>query len=230
MSEHWFISGANRGLGLELARQLVARGDRVSASVRNEAAGRALVAQIAPQHARVETYSFDMRDEAAIADAARTVQAPIDVLVANAGAFGPQAQSARTIDYAAALDLFSINTLGPLRLANAFAAKLNGAPNPRIALMSSVLGSMAQVDASTAIYSATKAALNKFGQCLAEELKPQGICVVILHPGWVRTDMGGPNAPLSPPESVAGMIATLDGLTLKNSGAFLDHAGKAVAW
>jgi NAD(P)-dependent dehydrogenase (short-subunit alcohol dehydrogenase family) len=96
--------------------------------------------------------------------------------------------------------------------------------------MSSELGSMANVNPSTAIYSATKAALNKLSQCLASELKPQGICVVAMHPGWVRTDMGGPNAPLSVTESVEGMLATIDGLGIDDSGSFLNFRGEALAW
>ncbi len=230
MSEHWFISGANRGIGLELTRQLVARGDRVTAGVRSEEARDALAARLAPQHARIETKVFDTRDNDAILAAAKSINAPIDVLVANAGAFGSSPRSVLNMDFAAALDLFNINTLGPLRLAQAFLPQLRRAKNPRIALMSSALGSMATVDPSTAIYSATKAALDKFAQCLAIELKPLGVTVVALHPGWVRTDMGGPNAPLSAPESVAGIIATIDGLSLENSGSFLDYRGEMVAW
>ncbi len=230
MSEHWFISGANRGIGLELARQLKARGDQVSAGVRNEEARDALAARLAPQHARIDTLLFDMRDNAAIHAAAKTIDSPIDVLVANAGAFGPSPQSALDVDFDGALDLFNVNTLGPLRLAQAFVPQLRRAKNPRVVLISSALGSMATVDPSTAIYSATKAALDKFAQCLAVELKPLGVTVVALHPGWVRTDMGGPNAPLSAPESVAGIIATVDGLSLENSGSFLDYRGETVAW
>jgi NAD(P)-dependent dehydrogenase (short-subunit alcohol dehydrogenase family) len=230
MSEHWFISGANRGIGLELARQLKARGDQVSAGVRNEEARDALAARLAPQHARIDTLLFDMRDSAAIHAAAKTIDSPIDVLVANAGAFGPSPQSALDVDFDGALDLFNVNTLGPLRLAQAFVPQLRRAKNPRVVLISSALGSMATVDPSTAIYSATKAALDKFAQCLAVELKPLGVTVVALHPGWVRTDMGGPNAPLSAPESVAGIIATVDGLSLENSGSFLDYRGETVAW
>ena len=230
MSEHWFISGANRGIGLELTRQLVARGDRVTAGVRSEEARDALAARLAPQHARIETKVFDTRDNDAILAAAKSIDAPIDVLVANAGAFGPSPQSVLNMDFAAALDLFNINTLGPLRLAQAFLPLLRRAKNPRVALMSSALGSMATVDPSSAVYSATKAALDKFAQCLAIELKPLGVTVLALHPGWVRTDMGGPNAPLSAPESVAGLIATIDGLGLENTGSFLDYRGETVAW
>ena len=230
MSEHWFISGANRGIGLEVTRQLVARGDRVTAGARSEEARDALAARLAPQHARIETKVFDTRDNDAILAAARSIDAPIDVLVANAGAFGPSPQSVLDMDFAAALDLFNINTLGPLRLAQAFLPLLRRAKNPRIALMSSALGSMATVDPSSAVYSATKAALDKFAQCLAVEVKPLGVTVVALHPGWVRTDMGGPNAPLSAPESVAGLIATVDGLGLENTGSFLDYRGETVAW
>jgi NAD(P)-dependent dehydrogenase (short-subunit alcohol dehydrogenase family) len=229
MSEHWFISGANRGIGLELTRQLVARGDRVTAGVRSEEARDALAARLAPQHARIETKLFDTRDNDAILAAAKSIDAPIDVLVANAGAIGPSPRSVLNMDFAAALDLFNINTLGPLRLARAFLPLLRRAKNPRVALMSSALGSMATVDPSSAVYSATKAALDKFAQCLAIELKPLGVTVVALHPGWVRTDMGGPNAPLSAPESVAGIIATVDGLGLENTGSFLDYRGETVA-
>jgi NAD(P)-dependent dehydrogenase (short-subunit alcohol dehydrogenase family) len=230
MSEHWFISGANRGIGLELTRQLVARGDRVTAGVRSEEARDALAARLAPQHARIETKVFDTRDNDAILAAAKSIDAPIDVLVANAGAIGPSPRSVLKMDFAAALDLFNINTLGPLRLAQAFLPLLRRAKNPRVALMSSALGSMATVDPSSAVYSATKAALDKFAQCLAVEVKPLGVTVVALHPGWVRTDMGGPNAPLSAPESVAGLIATIDGLGLENTGSFLDYRGETVAW
>jgi NAD(P)-dependent dehydrogenase (short-subunit alcohol dehydrogenase family) len=230
MSEHWFISGANRGIGLELVRQLKARGDRVSAGVRSQEARDALAARLAPQHARIDALLFDMRDGAAIEAAAKTLDAPLDVLVANAGAFGPSPQSALDMDFDAALDLFNVNTLGPLRLTQAFLPQLRRGKNPRIALMSSALGSLATVDPSTPIYSATKAALDKFVQCLAVELQPLGVTVVALHPGWVRTDMGGPNAPLSAPESVAGIIATIDELSLENTGSFLDYRGQTVAW
>ena len=174
MSEHWFISGANRGIGLELTRQLMARGDGVTAGVRSEEARDAL--RRAACSATCESRYGGVRHagHGAIQAAAKSMS-PIDALVANAGAFGPSPQSMLEMDFDAALDLFNVNTLGPLRLALAFFTELRGAQNPRIALMSSELGSMANVNPSTAIYSATKAALDKFAQCLAIELKPQGM-------------------------------------------------------
>jgi NAD(P)-dependent dehydrogenase (short-subunit alcohol dehydrogenase family) len=229
LSEHWVVSGASRGIGLELVRQLVARGERVTASVRNEAARDVLLASLAAQHARVETKLFDMRDSAAIDAAARTIAGPIDVIVANAGVGGPSPQTPLEVDLEKALDVFSINTLGPLRLVCALLPHLNGA-NPRIALVSSRLGSTTDVRPASAVYAASKAALNKLAQCLAEELKPRGIVVVALHPGWVRTDMGGHSAPLSVQESASGIIATLDALTLADTGSFIDHRGESVAW
>jgi NAD(P)-dependent dehydrogenase (short-subunit alcohol dehydrogenase family) len=230
MSEHWLIVGANRGIGLELARQLTARGDRVTASVRNDEARAALSARLAPQHAAVETLVFDSRDLGAVRKAAAATDARFDVVIANAGAYGPSPQSALGVDYDAALELFSINTLGPLRIAEAFLPRLKGAANPRIGLMSSELGSTTSVLPSAAVYSATKAALNKFTQCLAEDLKPQGVTVVALHPGWVKTDMGGANAPLSVTESAQGLLATLDGLSIEDSGSFFNYRGETLAW
>ena len=230
MSEHWVVSGASRGIGLELVRQLAARGERVTASLRNAAARDVLLAALAAQHASVETEIFDMRDEATILSAAKTVSGPIDVLVANAGVYGPKPQTTLEMDFEAALDVFSVNALGPLRLVRALLPLFAGAANPRVALVSSVLGASADVRPVNAVYAASKIALNKFAQCLAEELTAQGVVVVALHPGWVRTDMGGPNAPLSVQESVSGIIATLDALTLADSGGFIDHRGERLAW
>ena len=113
---HWLIVGASRGIGLEAARQLSARGERVTASVRS-AAGLAALKAAAPQAA---TLQFDVRDEAEISAAAAQVCDPIDVLIANAGAYGPQRQSSTDMDFEGALDLLSVNTLGPLRVVQAF--------------------------------------------------------------------------------------------------------------
>jgi NAD(P)-dependent dehydrogenase (short-subunit alcohol dehydrogenase family) len=230
MTEHWLISGANRGIGRELTRQILARGDRVTASMRSEEARARAVAENVAYIDKFSTLAFDVRDEAAIRAAAQKVSAPIDVLVANAGAYGPQRQSSLDMDFDGALDLFSVNALGPLRTAQAFLPRLRRARNPRIVLVSSVLGSMALEGSFSLAYRAAKAALNKLSQGLAADLKGEGVAVIALHPGWVRTDMGGADAPLSVEESAAGIIKTIDGLTIEWSGHFLDYRNQEVAW
>ncbi len=224
MTEHWMVAGANRGIGLELVRQLAGRGDRVTASARDEQ-------KRAPLEAlQAQTLVFDSRDMAAIRAAAAQVTPPVDVLVANAGAFGPSRQEPRDFDFEGALDLFSVNALGPLRIAQAFLPLLRKAARPRIVFMSSVMGAMATQGAKGLAYRASKAALNKIMQGLAHDLTPEGVIVVALHPGWVRTDMGGKEAPVSPAESAAGLLKVIDGLTLEQSGGFFDYQNSRLAW
>lgn len=224
---HWLVAGASRGIGLELARQLATRGERVTASVRNEAGRAALDAALGGKgHVLV----FDTRDEAQIAAAARAVTEPVDVLIANAGAYGPERQTALDMDFDGVLDLFNVNTLGPLRVAQAFLPLVKQSKKPRIVMMSSVLGSMTLEGTFNAGYRASKAALNKFTQCLADDVRPEGVAVVAMHPGWVRTDMGGPNATLSVEESVAGIIRVAEGLTLSGTRRYVDYRGDEIDW
>jgi NAD(P)-dependent dehydrogenase (short-subunit alcohol dehydrogenase family) len=169
---HWLIAGASRGIGLELVRQLVARGEQVTASVR--AGGEELEKVLAPAGKTGRVLVFDTRDEAAARAAAAQVSEPVDVLIANAGAYGPQRQSSLDMDFDGVLDLLNINALGPLRIAQAFLPQLRRGERPRIVFMSSVLGSMALEGTFNVGYRASKAALNKIGQCLAEDLSRKG--------------------------------------------------------
>jgi NAD(P)-dependent dehydrogenase (short-subunit alcohol dehydrogenase family) len=229
MSEHWLVAGATRGIGLELAHQLAARGNHVTASARNEAARDELRIKL-EKGADVDTLVFDTRDETGVRAAAEQIDEPIDVLVVNAGAYGPERQSPLDLDYEGALELFSINSLGPMRVAHAFLPHLRKSGNARIVFVSSVMGSMAYEGVSNIAYRAAKAALNKFAQGLAAALEGQNVAVLVVHPGWVRTDMGGPDAPLSPKESAAGLIEVIDAATIEETGLFLDYRGKIVAW
>jgi len=219
---HWLIVGASRGIGLEAARQLSARGERVTASVRSTAGLAALKAAAR----QATTLQFDVRDAAAIRAAASQVSEPIDALIANAGAYGPQRQSSTEMDFDGALDLLSINTLGPLRVVQAFLPLVKRSANPRIVLMTSGLGSMSLGGTFNVAYRVSKAGLNKIAQCLADDLKPEGVIVVALSPGRVRTDMGGPNAQLDVRDSVAGIIRTVESLTLADTRRYLDYRGE----
>lgn len=223
---HWLIVGASRGIGLEVARQLSARGERVTASVRS-AAGEAALRAAAPL---ARALYFDVRDEAAIRAAAERVSDPIDALIANAGAYGPQRQSSTDMDFEGALDLLSINTLGPLRVVQAFLPLVKRSARPRIIMMSSILGSMSLEGSFNVGYRASKAGLNKMMQCLAADLKEESVIVVAMHPGWVRTDMGGPDATLDVRDSAAGAIQVAESLTLADTGRYLDYRGDDIPW
>jgi NAD(P)-dependent dehydrogenase (short-subunit alcohol dehydrogenase family) len=227
---HWLIAGASRGIGLELARRLAQGGEQVTASLRAESRRADLEAALAPAGARGRIIEFDTRDEAQIRAAAAQVSEPIDVLVANAGAYGPERQTTLDLDFPGVLDLLSTNALGPLRVAQAFLPLVRQSVRPRIVFMSSVLGSMALPGTFNVGYRASKAALNKIMQCLAEDLRPEGVVVVSLHPGWVRTAMGGPNATLSVEESVNTMLPLIERLTLADTRRYLDHRGGDIEW
>jgi NAD(P)-dependent dehydrogenase (short-subunit alcohol dehydrogenase family) len=227
---HWLIAGASRGIGLELARQLALEGERVTASVRSENGRAALQEALAPLGDKGQILIFDTRDESQIRAAAAEVAEPIDALVANAGAYGPERQSSLDMDFEGVLDLINVNTLGPLRVAQAFLPLLRQGERPRIALMSSVLGSMALEGTFNVGYRVSKAGLNKIAQCLADDLKPEGIAVVAIHPGWVRTDMGGPNAPLDVEESALGIIHVVERLSLAGTRRYLDYKGSEIDW
>jgi NAD(P)-dependent dehydrogenase (short-subunit alcohol dehydrogenase family) len=227
---HWLIAGASRGIGLELARQLALRGERVTASVRSENGCAALRDAIGPLGDKGRILIFDTRDEAQIRTAATEMSEPIDALIANAGAYGPQRQSSLDMDFSGVLDLIDVNTLGPLRVVQAFLPLVRQGERPRVAIISSVLGSMALEGTFNVGYRVSKAGLNKIAQCLADDLKPEGIAVISMHPGWVRTDMGGPDAPLGVEESAAGIIRVVDGLTLAGTRRYLDYKGSEIDW
>jgi NAD(P)-dependent dehydrogenase (short-subunit alcohol dehydrogenase family) len=227
---HWLIAGASRGIGLEMARQLARRGETVTASFRGAEPPEALRAALAPIGDAGRLIAFDTRDVAAIAAAAVRIADPVDILVANAGAYGPMRQASTDMDFDGALDLLSINTLGPLRVAQAFLPQVRRGENPRIILMSSRLGSMAVDGTFNVAYRASKAGLNRIAQCLAADLAPEGVCVIALHPGWVRTDMGGPAADIGVEESAAGVIRVCETRSLRDTGRFLDYRGDALSW
>jgi len=245
---HCLVTGANRGIGLEFVRQLLARGERVVATCRQPARAHELN-QLAGEHpGRLHVLPLDVADPKAHAELARewplVVDDPavdrIDLLVNNAGVlhsgerFGDV--SAEQLD-----DSWRINARGPFLLTQALAPLLADASQPhaggpardaaRVANLSSQLGSIAGLDGfHTPSYAISKAAQNMASALLADALAPRGIVVLALHPGWVKTRMGGDGAQLAPVDAVAGMLAVIDGASMADSGRFVDHAGKPLAW
>lgn len=225
MVSTWIVTGANRGLGLEFARKLRERGDRVIATARQ------------PREAR-ELSSLDVRVEALDVADADSVRAfaeriegeSVDVLLNNAGVYGLR-QQLPDIDDQTMRRCFETNALGALRVTTALLPQLRQGRQKLIAHMTSKMGSIADNGSGGSYaYRASKAALNAIHGSLTQDLAGEGFRCVVLHPGWVRTDMGGSSAPLSIEESVSGMIGVLDGLEAADSGAFLDWQGARVPW
>jgi NAD(P)-dependent dehydrogenase (short-subunit alcohol dehydrogenase family) len=199
---HALITGANRGLGLEHVRQLLKRDWTISAAVRDPESAACAQGARSRRRPTERILAYDASDLNAAKALKEQVNGPIDILFANAGVMGPKEQdlSAEAASEGF-LDTFRVNTLAPLALAEAFADQVAQSQLKVIALQSSRMGSIADNDSGGRYaYRASKAALNAMGKSLSVDLKDKGVIVLILHPGWVRTDMGGPNGLLTPTE------------------------------
>jgi NAD(P)-dependent dehydrogenase (short-subunit alcohol dehydrogenase family) len=227
------VTGANRGLGLEFVRQLLARGDRVIAACRHPGRARDLTVQAAAHPGHLHVLPLDVAKPASIVELAREagmVFDALDLLINNAGVLvaGERFGSLEAADLETS---FRSNAVGPLLLTQALAPMLAAAPGARVANVSSVMGSIARTtEFRSPSYGLSKAALNMATVQLAHALAPQGTTVVALHPGWVRTEMGGPGAQIDPPEAVAGMLGVIDALTAADRGSFRDWRGSSVPW
>lgn len=223
------ITGANRGLGLEFARQYAAAGWRVHAGCRQPEHADALRAVAGDvrlhrldtaDHAQIDALADDLAGEA------------LDVLVGNAGVYGDTAgRGLGRLDYDAWTHAFRVNTMAAARLAERFADALARAPRPAFAALTSLMGSMADNGSGGAyLYRSSKAALNAVLKSLSIDLRPRGIRVLILHPGWVKTDMGGPGALITPQESVTALRRLIDAGGDELSGRFLNYDGAELPW
>ena len=231
---HCLVTGANRGLGLEFVRQLLARGDRVVATCRHPGKATALNPLAGVHPGRLHVLPLDVADPKSIAELVRELAllddggAPLDLLVNNAGVLH-SGERFGTVSAANLDDSFRTNARGPFLLTQALARSL--ADGAKVANISSQLGSIAAVDGfGTPSYAISKAAQNMATALLAQALAERDITVLALHPGWVQTDMGGAGAQLTPTQSVAGLLAVIDGAIVADSGRFLDHHGQPLAW
>lgn len=222
------ITGANKGLGLEFARQYAADGWRVIASCPAPATAHELK-RIA---GRIETHALDVRDSAAIdALAAQLSGTAIDLLLLNAGLHLQKDCTLESLDADLWLQEMRVNVVAPIMVARRFAAHVARSREKRIVAMSSSLGSIAMLaNGGNYAYRSGKAALNASLKMLSSDLMAQGITVVAVAPGLTRTDMGGPNALFSPEDSVANVRRTVAAVTFEDSGRFLSRDGSALPW
>ena len=229
MTYQVLISGANRGIGLELTQQYAQDGWNVLACCRDPQHASALQA-LAKTYANIRILHLDVADFAQIdALALQLKNEKIDVLINNAGVY-PES-SLGDADTDAWLDAFKINSIAPLKMATAFTTHIANSELKKIATLSSKMGSMSDnTSGGSYIYRSTKTAVNMVMKSLSIDVQPAGIAVVTLHPGWVLTDMGGSNALIDTKTSVAGLRKVIESLNLSNTGKFIAYDGKEIAW
>jgi NAD(P)-dependent dehydrogenase (short-subunit alcohol dehydrogenase family) len=219
------IVGASRGLGLGLARAFLARGWAVTATARGEAPALASLSPVAPEIARV-----DIDDDAAVARLRDDLAGrSFDVIFVVAGIADGAQMPLPQGDRATALKVYETNAVSPIRFAETFAGTV--APGGLMVLMSSVLGSVSLNEGGTLeSYRASKAALNTLARSFAARHRDAPFGVVLMHPGWVRTDMGGPEADIDVATSAEGMTAVIEERLGQRGCAYLDYRGETLPW
>jgi len=219
------ITGAGRGLGLEFAKQYAADGWQVIACLRNPDKAEALK----KIKGEVSIERLDVTDEAQVqALAGRLKGRTIDLLINNAGVYGPRSGHNDTKSW---LEVFHVNAIAPYHIAEALAPLVAKSKHKTIVNITSQMGSVASTSsADSPVYRSSKAALNMVMKGLSHALKAEGVTVVLFHPGWVKTDMGGKGAPLEAPESIGSMRKVIGRLTAADSGKFLNYDGKPLPW
>jgi len=222
----WVVTGANRGIGLEMVKTLAARGEEVLATARDLARADELRALAEASSGRVEIVACDVRSDADVARVAAAVgERTTDVLVNNAGVMGKML-SLEDLDLADVTDTFDANALGPVRLVRALLPSLLRGKTRRIVHVTSGMGSIADNTSGGAYaYRMSKAALNMANKSMSVDLAARGFVCIVMNPGWVQTTMGGDHAPTPVAESVRNMLGRIDALRAEDNGAFFDHKG-----
>lgn len=226
------ITGASRGIGLEMVRYAMAKGWDVLACCRNPQRADQLLSMAQLSNGRVSVYVVDMVELATIQALAYELRnEAIDMLINNAGVYGSDRNDFGQVDAQDWVETIKVNTIAPLKLSEAFIEQLSMGHNKVIACLSSKMGSMDDNSSGGSyIYRSSKAALNAVVKSMSIDLADKGIKCVVLHPGWVKTDMGGVNAEITTKESVSNIFDTLLSLKPEDSGRFIDIDGSDIPW
>ncbi len=222
------ITGAARGLGLDFTRQYAAKGWKVIACARKLDALKAIKGDI-------HHHPLEVTDYAAVKALAKKLAGEaIDVLICNAGIGGEQwrqtPQALGSLDPSTWREVFEINTLAPLMMAEAFVEHVARSQQRKLIAITSILGSLANNNGGRYAYRASKTALNMEWSCLAKDLEGKGVICVALHPGWVQTDMGGPTATLTIDQSVPSMVKVIERLKPSDNGRYISYDGSRLPW
>lgn len=217
------VTGANRGIGLELTKQLLDSGFNVHATFRTSKGGLEAI-----NNPGLSMHKMDVRNKEQIKKVIDSIDS-IDLLINNAGVADGRWQSISEIDVEHALEVLNINSVSPVLVTQQALTKLT--EGSKIVMMSSLMGSISDCRSGRSYaYRASKTALNMFSIAMKNELDTLGISLLIMHPGWVETDMGGPNAPLSTSESVRGIMERIEEQNLSMSGRYVEFDGSLIEW
>lgn len=224
-----FITGANRGIGLSLVKRYLQEGNTVYATYRNKANAQSLLSlkQANPNLTCLELEITDYQSVSSLVSELGT----IDILINNAGYYGPKGYSLGNVDVEEWPNVFEINTIAPLKLVETILPLMASSPVKKISCLSSKVGSMTEnTSGGGYIYRSSKAALNSVVKSLSNDLSSQGFTVLALHPGWVQTEMGGPNALIDTDTSALGLIKVIESSNIEVSGHFFNYDGSEIDW
>lgn len=232
MPKSVLITGCSRGIGLQMVKQAVKNGWRVYACCRHPSQADELVKVASLTPGQVSVHVLDIADVAQIQALAYELRnSSIDWLINNAGVYGSKNHQFGNTDEADWLKTFQINTIGPMKVSEAFIPHLEAGADKKIATLSSKMASMEDNGSGGSyIYRSSKAALNAVIKSMAIDLKPKNITALVLHPGWVRTDMGGPNGEIDTHESVVRLFDIIENASVMDSGKFYDIDGTIIPW
>ncbi len=231
MPQTWMITGANRGIGLALTMELLRRGDHVVAAARDPWGG-ALAEVASGQAGTLTPLELDVTSDRSVAAAKQALDGrPIDVLVNNAGVYGPRdRQTALDMDFKAWREVFEVNVYAPLRVSQAFLPNVEAGSGRKIVTISSRMGSIGSNPSGAIAYRSSKTAVNMVMVGFGNAVRDSEVAVLLFHPGWVRTDMGGGGADIPPAESAAGLIATIDASGMRDTNSFRNWKGEEIPW
>ena len=225
------ITGTNRGIGLEFVKHYLKNNEKVIATCRNRNSAKDLL-ELENTTSNLSLLELDVSKPNSIDEfTSKIANQPIDTFINNAGVFGPRNIELGNFNAKEWLDVFNINTIAPLLITQKILKNLRLGKNKKLAFISSKVGSIEDnTGGGMYIYRTSKTALNQVIKSLSIDLKEENLIAVALHPGWVQTDMGGPNALIDTKTSVKGMAEVIDNLAPKNSGKFYNYDGSPILW
>ena len=225
------ITGANRGLGLEFVERYLESGDDVMASYRNEDSSFDLI-KMSNERSNLKLLQLDVSSNKSLNSFAENLgDSPIDIFINNAGVYGPRNSSFGNVDEENWIPAIKINAIAPILLTQLIIKNIKSGADKKLIYITSKMGSIDDNKGGGAyVYRSSKTALNAVVKSLSVDLENEGMTVALIHPGWVKTDMGGPNALIDKDTSVRGMIEVISNLDISSTGNFYNYDGSIIPW